>query len=75
MARRPQVGVGTAVIGDRPACFLCDRVILAEEQERAYERVLSDTVPARVDYAHGECAQKEGLWEVPDEEEERPRSR
>jgi hypothetical protein len=54
-------------------CFLCRRPLAAQDLERAYARVLTDEVPARPDFAHGECAQKSGYFDQPDGEEERER--
>ncbi|HEU4395077.1 MAG TPA: hypothetical protein VFS92_05885 [Planctomycetota bacterium] len=54
-------------------CFLCRRPLAARDLERAYARVLTDEIPARPDFAHGECAQKAGYFDQPDAEEERAR--
>jgi hypothetical protein len=75
MARKAAGRTVDAVAKERYRCFLCLKPIAVEEQARAYERVREDTVPSGVEYAHGECAQREGLWDEDDEEEDAPRKR
>ena len=61
----------TAPAEDAVRCFLCRGVIEPRDRDDAYERVLTDSVPSRPDYAHLECAGKAGYFDQPSEEEGR----
>jgi hypothetical protein len=53
-------------------CFLCALRIDPEDMEDAYERVLTDFVPAGRDFAHAACADRAGYFDQPEAEEEFP---
>jgi hypothetical protein len=65
--RRP--GVETVL------CFLCREPIAPGDLQDAYERILTDRVPGTLDFAHSECADREGYLDQPDGEDERPGGR
>ena len=56
---------------DAPTCFLCRDPIQREDQPDAYERLVTDEIPSRVEWAHGECAAEAGLPDGEDEEDPR----
>lgn len=53
-------------------CFLCREPIAPGDLEDAYERVITDAVPGTRDFAHPECADREGYTDQPEVEDERP---
>ena len=73
MARAPKPRRTADVPTAGDLCFLCRKPLAAPDLPRAYSRVLTDEIPARPDFAHGECAQTAGYFDQPDAEEERAR--